>query len=285
MTLWYDEVFENKTRFGLAVKRTLFGDRSEYQTIEVVETDVFGRALVLDGVFQTSEGDEFFYHEMIVHPAMTTAPRIDRVLVIGGGDGGTVREVLRYPEVSRVVMVELDGMVVEVSKQYLPTIGSAWDDPRLELVIGDGVAYVHRNDIEPFDVILVDTSDPVGPAKGLFNEAFFRGCRRLLRDGGVFAMQSETPVYYREVFYDVAKTLREVFGHAYPYIGSVPIYGTGMFTWTMASDSTNPKSVVADRLRHISDTCRYYNEAVHHAAFALPTFMADGLARRELQNA
>ena len=138
---WYYEQFENHTRFGMQVKRHLVSEQSEFQKIELFEAERYGRVLALDGVYQTSELEEYFYHEMLVHPAMTSAPNIRRALVIGGGDGGTAREILKHPEVEQCVMVEIDARVVEACKAHLPTIGTAWDDPRLSLRIGDGIAF------------------------------------------------------------------------------------------------------------------------------------------------
>ena len=159
---WYDEVFEGRIRLGLKVSQMLHSERSQFQQIDVFESEAMGRTLALDGVLQTSEVDERFYHEMLVHPALCTAPSIRRVLVIGGGDGGTAREVLRHEEVEYCRMVEIDQRVVELSRRYLPSIGTAWDDPRLDLVFGDGVAHVTADDVEPYDVIILDGSDPVG---------------------------------------------------------------------------------------------------------------------------
>lgn len=267
---WYDEVFSGAVRFGLKVRRFLYSGKSEYQQIDVFETEHFGRVLALDGIYMASEADEYFYHEMLVQPAMVTAPRIRRVLVIGGGDGGTIREVLHHAEVEKVVMVEIDRQVVEVSRKYLSTIGTAWDDPRLELIIGDGVAYVQEADAEPYDVIFLDGSDPVGPSKGLFDESFYRGCARLLCPDGVLALQTESPVLLRGVFHAIVRTLREVFGRAYPYIGSVPLYGAGMWTWTYATRSADPMAIVDERAERLEAFTRYYNREIHRAAFVLP---------------
>jgi spermidine synthase len=267
---WYDEVFEDRIRFGLKVREHLYSARSPFQEIEIIDTEPFGRTLVLDGVFMTSEADEFYYHEMLVHPALNTAPRIARVLVIGGGDGGAVREVCRHPEVQRVVMVEIDRMVVEACREYLPAVGTAWNDPRLEIRFEDGVRYVREAAVEPFDVILVDGSDPAGPAEGLFDEAFYRGCERLLTSNGVLALQSESPVLFREVFAEIVSVLRRVFGRAHPYLGSVPLYAAGMWTWTYATRSIDPMDLVDERVERIESETRYYNREIHEAAFALP---------------
>jgi spermidine synthase len=267
---WYDEIFQDRIRFGLKVREHLYSALSPFQKIEVIDTEPFGRTLVLDGVFMTSEADEFYYHEMLVHPALTTTPRIARVLVIGGGDGGTVREVCRHPEVERIVMVEIDRMVVEACREHLPAIGTAWDDPRLEILFEDGVRYVRETDVEPFDVILIDGNDPAGPAEGLFDEAFYRGCERLLAPDGVLALQSESPVLFGDVFAQIISVTRRVFGRAHPYLGSVPLYSAGMWTWTYATRSIDPMDLVDERIERIENETRYYNREIHHAAFALP---------------
>ena len=168
----------------------LYSVNSAYQKVEVIDTVGFGRVLVVDNVFMTSEYDEFLYHEMLVHPALTTAPRIERILVIGGGDGGTVREVLRHAEVRECVMIEIDEMVVDASKQYLQSIGTAWEDPRLDLRFIDGIDYVKTSTDDKFDVVLIDGTDPIGPGAVLFDEDFFVGCKRMLEDDGVMALQS-----------------------------------------------------------------------------------------------
>jgi spermidine synthase len=280
MALWYDEVHEDRTRFGLRVQRTVYSGRSDYQTIEVLDTLEFGRVLVLDGVFNTSEGDEHYYHEMLVHPAMTTARRAGRVLVVGGGDGGTVREVLRHPTVTEVVMVEIDRQVVDACREHLPALGPDWDDPRLDLRFEDGVRFVNEAEVEPFDVVLLDGTDPIGAGEGLFGLDFYRGCHRLLREGGVFALQSASPVLQRDVFLAAQHRLRQVFDRVHPYFGPVPLYGAGQWSWTWASDDADPTGLVDDRAAVIEQHARYYNRAIHTAAFALPNDLRDRLTTR-----
>jgi len=226
--------------------------------------------LAIDKIFMTSEADEFFYHEMIVHPVLTTAKDIKRVLVIGGGDGGTVREVLSYDEVVEVVMVEIDPMVVDVSKRFLPTIGTAWDDPRLEVIFEDGIAFAKNAQVEPFDIILLDGCDPVGPAKGLFTVDFYRGCARLLKEDGIFGLQSESPILQHDVFLDIARALSQVFEGVYPYFGPVPIYASGNWSWTYATRKSDPLSINEDRVAHQEKRCKYYNREIHRTAFVLP---------------
>jgi spermidine synthase len=171
-----------------------------------------------------------------VHPALCSAERIERVLVIGGGDGGTARECLRHAGVQHLDLVEIDGLVVEWSQQYLPSIGGGcWIDPRFHLTVGDGIAWAANAPEASYDVVIVDGSDPAGPAEGLFNRAFFEHCRRILRPGGVFATQSESPEAFRQVHIDTVKLIREVFGHADPLYGWVPMYPSGWWSWTFAA--------------------------------------------------
>jgi spermidine synthase len=277
MALWYDESYADRVRLGLKVSRTLHTSQSQFQRIEILETEHLGRVLVLDGIFQTSEDDEYFYHEMLVHPALCTASSIREVLIIGGGDGGTAREVLRHPEVERVVMCEIDRQVVEACKEHMPETG-AWTDPRLELVFADGIQYVKGQREDCFDVVFLDSSDPVGPSKGLFNAEFYASVQRVLRPSGVFALQSESPIVMLEVFLDIISRLRRCFRRVDPYFGPVPLYASGMWSWTLCSDVVGPFAVDTTRAEHAEETCRYYNRDVHRAAFALPQFLRRALA-------
>jgi len=277
MGLWYDETFDDHTRLGLRVKETLFSGQSKLQKVEVIDTVGFGRVLVIDDVFMTSEYDEFLYHEMLVHPALTTAPRIERVLVIGGGDGGTVREVLRHPDVNHCVMIEIDELVVEVSQEYLPGIGTAWDDPRLDLRFIDGIDYVKKSDDEKYDVILLDGTDPIGPGSVLFDESFYRGCKRMLADDGVMALQSESPLLMMDVFVETQHKLRSLFAEVHPYLGPVPLYGTGTWSWTWCSDTGEPLRPVTERQEAILEGAKAYNPELHQAIFALPNYVKRAL--------
>ena len=277
MVLWYDETFNEHTRLGLLVEETLFSEQSRFQKIEVIDTVGFGRVLVIDGVFMTSEYDEFLYHEMLAHPALTTAPSIDRVLVIGGGDGGTVREVLRHPDVRQCVMIEIDEMVVNASKQYLPGIGTAWDDPRLDLRFIDGIEYVKTSTDDAYDVILLDGTDPVGPGAVLFDEEFYRGCKRMLSPSGVMALQSESPLLMMDIFVKTQHKLRDLFSEVHPYLGPVPLYGTGIWSWTWCSDTGEPLRPIPERQEAIVEASKAYNQDLHQAIFALPNYVKRAL--------
>lgn len=274
---WIDETFENRVRFGLR-GRSVYSTKSAFQQIDIVDTDQFGRALLLDGVYMTSERDEFLYHEMLVHPPMLACEKPERVLIIGGGDGGTLRRVLEHESVKAVTMVEIDSEVVAACRRHLPSVASgAWDDPRLDLRYEDGVAFAANAAPRSFDVVLLDGSDPVGPSAGLFDRTFYESCRALLDDQGVFAAQSETPYYMREVFLDIVRCLREVFGRADPYFGSVPLYGAGAWTWTMASKGIDPLAFSGERAEAVGARCRYYSPEIHRAAFAVPAEFARAL--------
>jgi len=277
VTRWQDETFQGRVRFGLPVRRTLLATRSEFQAIDIVETEL-GPTLLLDGAYMASVVEEFFYHEMLVHPALTVARRIGRVLVIGGGDGGTVREVLRYREVERVVMCELDAMVVSACREHMTAMAVPWDDPRLELHFGDGVAFLRDYAGPPWDVILVDGPDPVGPAEGLFERSFYATCRAHLAPGGVLATQSEAPFLMRDDFVRIVHGMRGVFSRVHPYFAPVLIYPGGSWSWTFASDAVEPLAPREPRLHEIEGGCRYYNREIHRAAFAVPTYLRQALA-------
>jgi spermidine synthase len=275
--LWYDETFDDHTRLGLRVKETLFSGESPYQKVEVIDTVGFGRVLIIDNVFMTSEYDEFLYHEMLVHPPLTTAPDIERVLVIGGGDGGTVREVLRHPDVKECVMIEIDPMVVNASKEYLPSIGTAWNDPRLDVRFIDGIEYVKRSEDPEYDVVLLDGTDPVGPGAVLFDQAFYEGCKRMLAPDGVMALQSASPLLMMDVFVETQHKLRGMFAEVHPYMGPVPLYGTGTWSWTWCSDTGEPLRAIQERQAEIVEGSKAYNEEVHRAVFALPNYVKRAL--------
>ncbi len=197
MELWLTEKQTKNLAMSCRIKETLFNGQSDFQKVEVLDSHEFGRMLVLDGVFQTSIFEEFIYHEMIAHVPLLTHPVPKRVLVIGGGDGGSVREAVRHEAVEVVEMVEIDGMVVDVSKKFLPEISSAMRDnhPKLQLSIGDGIAHMKKTE-NHFDVIIVDCSDPIGPGVGLFSREFYQDVYKALKPDGLFVQQTESPFYH-----------------------------------------------------------------------------------------
>ena len=275
---WIDEIHQG-VRYGLA-GRVLCEERSPFQRVTIIESDRYGKGLLLDGCWMTAEHQEKHYHESLVHPALCGAAEIERVLVIGGGDGGTARECLRHPEVRQLDMVEIDGLVVEWSQRHLSAIGGGcWADPRLRLTVGDGIARVREAPTASYDVVIVDGSDPAGPAEGLFNRAFFEQCRRLLRPGGVFATQSESPEAFREVHLDTVRLLREVFPHADPLYGWVPMYPSGWWSWTFAAlDAPRYRQAQPERAAAVAAGCEIWSPRWQQGAFAaMPAFVERAL--------
>ncbi|MCL2325435.1 MAG: polyamine aminopropyltransferase [Proteobacteria bacterium] len=273
MALWYDEVYNGSLRFGAKTIRTLFVGESPYQKVSVFETEALGKALMIDDLWMCAEGDEKTYHEMIAHTAMTTAKKSERVLIIGGGDGGTAREVLSYAHVKHVDMVEIDGMVVEACQKYLPEIGTAWDDPRLNVVIGDGIAWVNRQDLDPYDVILVDGSDPVGPAVGLFNLDFYKACNDRLSADGILVTQAESPRLFQDVHVALIKTLEEVFPVVSPYYQTIMIYAGGLWAWVYATKGTKHTEINDALMTFAEQRTEHYNRDIHLGAFATPNYI------------
>jgi spermidine synthase len=271
--------------------RPLFKEQSPYQLVEIYDTLAYGKTLTLDRMVMTTEKDEFVYHEMITHVPMISHGRVRKALVIGGGDGGTVREILRHKELEEVVMVEIDEAVIRASKEHLPGIAVALDsgDPRLEVIVGDGIEYVERAEDESFDLIIVDSTDPVGPAEGLFSESFYRQVHRVLKPGGVMVAQSESPHYAPEVFKEIYTCYGEVFGSAnvHPYLAHIPTYPTGM--WSFAYCSKAGAHPINDLNREYSqqfasqESTKYYSASIHQACFAIPPFVQNMIQHPELE--
>ncbi|EAQ76372.1 MULTISPECIES: polyamine aminopropyltransferase [unclassified Synechococcus] len=268
---WVDEIHQG-VRYGLEAE-VLLEQSSPYQRVTIIESRRYGKGLLLDGCWMTAERQERHYHEPLVHPALCAAASLERVLVIGGGDGGTARECLRHPGVRHLDLVEIDGLVVECAQRYLPSLGGGcWDDPRFQLTVGDGIAWVSAAAAASYDVVIVDGSDPAGPAEGLFNRAFFQQCRRLLRPGGVFATQSESPEAFREVHLATVRLLREVFGHADPLYGWVPMYPSGWWSWTFAAvDGPRYLEPRPERAEAVAAGCEIWSPRWQRGAFeAIP---------------
>jgi spermidine synthase len=265
--------------YGYTAREQLAAIQSPYQRVEVYDTHQFGRLFRLDGRLMTSEGEEFFYHECMTHPALLTHPNPQSVLVIGGGDGGSSEEIFKHPGVRRVVMAELDPVVIDISRKWLGRIHKgALDDPRLHLKLGDGFEFV-KNCTEKFDLIVLDLTDPDTPAFHLYSEEFFRMCRRLLNPGGLMTMHLGSPVYQAATVKKNAANLRRVFRHVSPMALYIPLYGS-LWCLGIGSDSADPRALstetVAQRLaeRGIGDL-RFYNAEMHGALFALPTFVRE----------
>jgi len=274
MEFWFSEVHTPSFRISVKVKQTLEVKKTPYQDLAVLDTVEFGRMLVLDGIIQTTEADEFVYHEMIAHVPLFTHARPQRVLVIGGGDGGVVREVLRHDTVEKVDHVEIDEAVVEASRRWLPTISSGLDDPRVDQHFTDGVEFVRRTAGEEgptYDVIIVDSTDPLGPAVGLFGPVFYHNARRSLRDGGILTVQSESPWFTKEAMVRSFKGVSRAFPRVRLYTAHVPTYST--FTWSFTIGTDGPDPAEAEVPDPLPFETRYYSPSLHRACFTLPAFV------------
>ncbi len=270
---WYTERLYPDLRTGYRVRRELCRRRSSFQQIRILDTVRCRRMLVLDGVTQTCELDEFIYHEMLTHVPLVAHGRCKRVLIIGGGDGGATREVLRHP-VEAAVVVELDKHVVQCCRRHLPSLSEgAFEDQRVDLVFADGAKYV-REANEPFDAVLVDSPDPIGPARPLFASRFYRDVLRVLRPGGVMVRQAGSAAFQRDELAAAYRKVQKVFPHVRVYLAAVPTYAGGHFSFVMGSQSSRVFDVSANRLagriRRLDLGTRYYNAEVHRASFALP---------------
>lgn len=265
--------------YGYTAKAQLAAIQSPYQRVEVYDTQQFGRLFRLDGRLMTSEGDEFFYHECMTHPALLTHPNPQSVLVIGGGDGGSSEEIFKHPSVKRIVMAELDPVVIDISRKWLREIHKgALDDPRLEIRIGDGFEFV-KNCTEKFDLVVLDLTDPDTPAFQLYSEEFFRQCQRVLTPGGLMTMHLGSPVYQAATVKKNAANLRKVFKQVHPMALYIPLYGS-LWCLGIASDSANPRTLssesLAQRLRERRiNGLKYYNAELHAGLFALPNFVKE----------
>ena len=278
---WFDEVLHDdllnqgyNQRFE--VSRIVCERKSEFQHLMIFETPVFGRVLVIDGVVQTTEGDEFCYHEMLAHVPMFAHGRAANVLIVGGGDGGVLREVLRHG-VEKATLVDIDRSVIDACREHMPSLSDgAFDDPRSELVIGDGVRFVAESD-RTFDVVIVDSTDPMGPGEVLFSQQFYAGCKKRLSPGGVLVTQNGVPLLQAQEVRDTYRRLKPLFADAGFYLTVVPTYVGGAMTLGWATDDNGLRhlgeDVIAGRFAAAGFATRYYSPAVHVGSFALPPFI------------
>lgn len=279
MEMWFTE--KHSPHLGLTVKvsQTLHHEVSDYQVLDIVDTPEFGKVMLLDGVIMVTDKDEFVYHEMLSHPALFSHPNPEKVLIIGGGDGGTLREVCRHKSVKKAVLCEIDEIVINASKKYFPEIATGFNDLKAEVIVGDGIKYIQESN-ELFDVILIDSTDPVGPAEGLFQRDFYEMCYSRLADDGILALQCESP-YIRElqpVIKNVYKNLSEIFTIVKPYLAAIHTYQAGLWSFMFASKRYSPDlHFQSKKYFDYQAKLKYYNDEIHKACFALPNFMKDFL--------
>ncbi|MGI6226326.1 MAG: polyamine aminopropyltransferase [Peptococcales bacterium] len=268
--LWFTELQTKRMAISLQIKESLHKEESEFQEISMVDTYEFGRMLLLDGIIMTTVKDEFVYHEMISLPALNTHPNPKNVLVIGGGDGGAIREIIKHPKVEKATLCEIDGQVIEVSKKYLPEISGALTDPKVEILIADGIKHIQESK-NTYDVICVDSTDPIGPAVGLFAKEFYQGIFHALKDDGLFVAQTESPWVNEEFIKRVYDDIKGIFPITKLYLANVPTYPTGLWSFTMGSKKYDPLKVERSLIQNTNT--KYYTPDIHFSAFNLPPFV------------
>ncbi len=266
------------------VKRELSRVKSEFQDIVIFESYSHGRVMVLDDVIQITEGDEFVYQEMLTHVPLLAHGRAANVLIIGAGDGGVLRRVLQHNCVRRAVMVEIDGEVIRLAKEFLPNIaGDAWNDPRAQVIVGDGIDYVRKGADASFDVIIVDSTDPIGVGEVLFTDEFYANCARILTPRGLIVNQCGVPFMQADELRDTSARRRKFFPHVSAYVAAVPTYVGGFMTlgWAAKADDLETRDAEAIRARagDILGSTRYWTPEIHVGAFNLPPYIAQHLPK------
>lgn len=273
MNTRYTEITDVGFGISVEVSDVLFKDTSAFQEVSIIDTPALGKMLLLDNLVMTSEKDEFFYHEMISHIPLNSHKNPKTVLVIGGGDGGTVREVLKHPSVEEVILCEIDGMVVDVCKKYLPTIASKLDDKKVKVLIQDAIEYISTQK-NRFDIILIDSTDPMGPGEGLFTQDFYNNVKSALKPGGIVCAQSESPFANQKEIKSMYKLLKKVFPIVETFVGPIPTYPAGYWSWAFASVDVKPLEFINEQnANEISKTSQLYNIDIHRSAFSLPNFV------------
>ncbi len=278
MELWYTEEHTPDVRMSIRVERQFLSKQSRYQRIDVFESKEFGRFLTLDGLMMLTEKDEYIYHDMIVHVAMATNPDIRQVLVIGAGDGGSVRELTRYDGIERIDMVEIDKEVVDACRQYLPQTACKLDDPRVHIFYEDGLKYIRRRENE-YDLIIVDSTDPFGPGEGLFTKEFYGNCYKALCADGILVNQHECSYYeaYARNMRRAHKRISELFPVCRVYQAHIPTYPSGHWLFGFASKKFDPLQADTARWEALGLHTKYYNTDIHRGCFALPTYVKEQL--------
>ncbi len=285
MEFWFTERHSPNVKFSIRVNRQLYSTQSEFQRIDVFESEEFGRFLTLDGYMMLTEKDEFIYHEMMVHVPMAVRPEIRNVLVIGAGDGGVVRELTRYATIERIDMVEIDEEVVRVCREFLPQTACRLDDPRVHLYFEDGLRFV-RGKNDEYDLILVDSTDPFGPGEGLFTKEFYGNCYKALGDAGIMVNQNESPFYPQDAvaMQRAHKRIVQSFPISRVYQAHIPTYPSGHWLFGFASKLLHP---VLDfdpiAWNALGLQTRYYNTQLHIGAFALPNYVEEILEHVEVE--
>lgn len=270
MELWVTEYQTPALGFTCKTTETLKVEQTDFQHLAVVHTEQFGRMLLLDGMVMTTDVDEYIYHEMITNIALNSHPAPASVLIIGGGDGGALREVVKHPKVSQATLVEIDERVIIASREFFPQLACSFDDPKSLVVVEDGIEYIKQRKNE-FDIIMIDSTEPVGPAVQLFSADFYRECFAALKEDGMLVAQSESPFFNADVIKMAYGGINQVFPLTKLYLANIPTYPSGLWSFTIGSKKHDPEK--------IKNACaadlKYYNEEVHQAAFKLPVFVSN----------
>lgn len=272
------KVLENEielTGYGISLDvegENLYSKKSEFQQVDIFKSKTLGNVLTLDGLMMTTVEDEFFYHEMIAHIPLCSHKNPENVLVIGGGDGGTVREVLKHPSVKNVDLCEIDALVIEASKMFLPSIAGKLDDKRVNIYVEDAIEFI-KTKKNCYDVVLVDSTDPMGPGVGLFTEEFYTNVKESLKKGGIVTPQSESPFANKNEMKNMYILLRKVFKTVLPYCGPIPTYPGGYWSWAFCSDDNDNTIKDTKRAELIEKDAKLYNTKLHNAVFAVPNFV------------
>ncbi len=283
MELWYTEQHTDNVRFSIKVDKPLYTGQSEFQRIDVFNSKEFGNFFTLDGLMMVTEKDEFIYHDMIVHVPMATNPKIKKALVIGAGDGGTVRELTRYSTIEHIDMVEIDKMVVDVCREYLPQTACKLDEPRAQLHFEDGLKFVRTKE-NAYDLIIVDSTDPFGPGEGLFTREFYGNCFKALKEDGILVNQHESPYYaeYAKSMQRAHKRIQEFFPVCRVYQAHIPTYPSGHWLFGFASKKYDPLTDIDEKAwNSLGLKTKYYNTELHKGCFALPNYVQELLAGAE----
>lgn len=275
MNCWYTEKHTPYAGLTFSVSNILTSFKTQYQELTILDTPEYGKVLLLDGLVMLTDKDEFVYHEMISHVPMFAHKKPEHILIIGGGDGGTAREVLKHETVRHIDLVEIDDMVIESCKQFFPQVSNgAFESSRVKVHVVDGIQFTHDQVAEIYDVVIIDSSDPVGPSQGLFVAPFYAEISRILKKDGIMVAQSETPFGRKEVVQSMYREIRKEFSVASMYLAYIPTYPSGMWSFAFC-----PKEVIRqiDAFRYINSdfTPKYYNTSVHEAAFCLPNFVRE----------
>ncbi len=277
MQLWFSEEHTPNVKLSIRVEKQLFSAQSEFQRIDIFDSKEFGRFLTLDGFMMLTEKDEFIYHEMIVHVPMSVHPCAKKVLVIGAGDGGVLREIIKYDCVEQIDLCEIDEMVVDVCKEFLPLTACGFDDSRVKLHFQDGLKFIRRCENE-YDLIIVDSTDPFGPGEGLFTKEFYGNCFKALKEDGIMVNQHESPFYEEDAvaMQRAHKRIVESFSISRVYQAHIPTYPSGHWLFGFASKKYHPtEDLDAARWKALGLSTRYYNPNLHRGAFALPNYVEE----------